>query len=339
MTNIALRILAISAAAFLTACGGDSTTSADSAPITALSPPSNNTAAPAPPPAPAPAPTTAANSCADPVPKSYVGGVSGIASLATDSNSDSYRALCGGLYLHHSGWGPLESTTKDQIIKIFAGRRVAVEIGYDGSSPGGWINAYMSNYHNLGLRPDYITANAFAEDNLPDVADWKNWIASFRKAGVESGTRILPTFEYQNFKDNIPTLMQNTVSLRTDFQEIIAASDGITLDTPSGYVFGREENYRQWVLDAIKWGHSKGHKVVIIFSPHNTKTKYPEETLRYLNYLKGNDALPDAYVIENYSPESPDTYVNIVGNEDTAYHQLGVAYTFLKTWWSQLSGN
>jgi hypothetical protein len=342
MMNIP-RLIAISPLALLAACGGDSNSSANSPPVTVASPssttqtpPPNSTApTPAATTTPAPAPTPAAISCADAT-RVFAGGVSGIDSLATDANSDSYRALCGGLYLHHSGWAPLPTATKDQIIKLFDGRPVMVEIGYNSANPNQWLTGFLRTYYDLGLRPEFVTANAFDKGKIPDPVAWKDWIESFRTAGVAAETKILPTFEYQNFRENIDTLPQNTVSLRTDFQDIITASGGITLDTPSGYVFGREENYRKWVIDAIKWTQSKGYKVVIIFSPHDTKTKYADETLRYLTYLKDNGALPDAYAVENYSTESPTTYVNIVGNEDTAYHQLGVAYQLIKTWLSQL---
>ena len=265
-------------------------------------------------------------------PRLFVGGVSGIDALATPGNSDQYRADGGGIYLHTSGWAPLSAAVKDEIQATFAGQDYAVEIGFSATDPSSWVSRYLIDYHNRGIRPAFITCNAFSSGDVPTPTQWSNFVTAFRNAGIDNRTRILPTFEYQNFSQNISTLSSNKVSLRADFQQIITTSAGIVLDTPSSYFFEREPAYRVWVVDAIQWTRSQGFSAVVIISPHNASTQYDEKTALYVDYLKTHDALPNMFAVENYSTEDPATYPNIVGSEDVAHQQLGCARRLQTTW-------
>lgn len=265
-------------------------------------------------------------------PHVFVGGVSGIQSLTNPANSTRFRAGGGGLYLHHSGWTRLSMAEKDAVQKAFAGRDYAVEIGYNTASPAAWISSYVKNYLGRGIHPVFITANAFSSARLPTPDQWNSWIAGFRQAGVDARTKILPTFEYANFRRNMESLGQNRVSQRADFQAMITASRGIVLDTPSQYFFGREEAYREWVLDAIQWTHLHGFQVVVIVSPRNAGTQYDEQTALYVDYLNQHHALPDIFSVENYSMLDPTIYPNIVGNEDVPHQQLGCALLMQTIW-------
>jgi hypothetical protein len=145
------------------------------------------------------------------------------------------------------------------------------------------------------------------------------------RPGVPANTLILPTFEYQNFSPNIATLAQNVVSRQPVFQAILHAAGGIVLDTPPAYFFSREPAYRDWVVDAIQWTHAQGLKTVVIDSPHNSKTHYAADSLRFLEYLRAHQAVPDIFAVENYTPKPPPDYPNRVGSESQGNTALGVA--------------
>ena len=257
----------------------------------------------------------------------FAGGVAGVEALTVATNSAAFRADGGGLYLHNNGWGALNPAQHRQVLEVFTNAPVALELGFGGSesSAAAWAAACRQNYLNLGIKPAFIAANAFADDNHPTPAQWTVYMAALRAAGVPAGTLILPTFEFQNFGPNLATLAQNTVSQRADFQAIIRSAGGLVLDTPPGYFFSREAAYHDWVVDAIHWTHEHGLKTVVIASPHFSKDAFAADTGRFLDYLRAQQALPDIFAVENYTPDAPADYPNVVGNENRPNTALGVA--------------
>ena len=257
----------------------------------------------------------------------FAGGVAGAEDLTVASNSSAFRAAGGGLYLHNNGWGALTLEQRKQVLGLFSNAPVAIELGFGGSkgSAKAWATACRKNYLDLGIKPAFIAANAFAGNNHPTPDQWADYMTALRAAGVPAGTLILPTFEYQNFRPNLATLAQNLVSLRADFQAIIRRAGGIVLDTPSGYFFSREPAYRDWVVDAIHWTRAQGLKTVAIASPHSSKDAFAADTRRFLEYLRAHQSVPDIFAVENYTPHAPADYPNVVGNETKPNTALGVA--------------
>ena len=277
----------------------------------------------------------------------FVGGVSGIESLADPQSSVEYRGDGGGIYLHHTGWSSnrLTNAQRNSIINdIWKGHSFGVELGFHDNNTTSWQNAYKKLYHDLGIRPAFITCNAFSSDRVPDVDDWAATIEAFRAVGVSDDVPIYATFEYQNFPSKMLTLMDNLVSRRKDFQDIIRASKGLTLDIPPTVYFRRlnhtnpnARKYHEWMIDAIKWTKDNGFSVGMIISPNDSRTRYGEDTKAFLDVLLQQNALADFYIVENYSPADPQTYSNPVGNEDTPHHQLGCARLVVQNFLSQLT--
>ncbi len=134
----------------------------------------------------------------------FAGGVAGINDLLTPSNSETYRAKKGGLYLHNSGWATLTAGQKSQILLIFQRNPIAMELGF--GSGAAWGDIYRTHYLEFGVRPIFIAVNAFSHNNHPTPEQWSLYSATLRDHGVPPSTLILPTFEYQNFSPNINTL-------------------------------------------------------------------------------------------------------------------------------------
>lgn len=254
-------------------------------------------------------------------PALYAGGVTGIADLLNPTNSQTFRAEGGGLYLHHNGWAKLTPEQRKRVLEIFQGAPVAVEVGF--GSGNTWGLRYERYYLAYGVKPVFIAANAYARGNQPTVEQWRTYSAELRGHGIPGTTLILPTFEYQNFGPNIPILSENKVSSGAVFQGIIQAAGGIVLDTPPQYAMGREAAYRDWVVDAIRWTAQQRLMTVVILSPHQSGTHWPEDTARYLRFLNGQHAVPAAFVCENYLDHAPANYPNVVGNDHVPYTALG----------------
>lgn len=260
----------------------------------------------------------------------YAGGVAGVGALADPDSSKTFRALGGGLYLHNNGWADLSEAQQKQALTNFSGRPVAIELGFTEGAEA-WAERLKSGYLALGIKPCFIAANAFAGDHKPTVEQWAKYSKTLRAAGLPAATLILPTFEYANFGGNIPTLRDNMVSGRKDFQGIIRLAGGIVLDSPPKYAFAREENYRAWLVDAALWARKQKLTVVWITSPHGPNNAFRQETEAFLNFLAQKDALPTVIVSENYNPKPPKGYPNVVGHEDRPNTTLGVGRYLLET--------
>lgn len=254
-------------------------------------------------------------------PQVYAGGVAGIQDLLIPSNSYDFRRAGGGLYLHNTGWSRLTEEQQRTIIDIFRGSPVAVELGF--GSGAAWGRIYQTRYLAYGIRPNIIMSNAFSNNHMPTLDEWHRYAAGLREHGVPDGTLILPTFEYQNFGVNIPSLAAHMVSQWRAFEDIDNDAGGLALDTPSEYAMRREPAYRDWVVDAIRWSTAHRLTSVVILSPGSSGTRWPSATAEYLEYLSSAAALPSAFVCENYRDAAPADYPNKVGNSAIPYTTIG----------------
>jgi hypothetical protein len=254
-------------------------------------------------------------------PALYAGGVAGIKDLLDPANSTMFRAAGGGLYIHNSGWAKLTPEERQRILQVFQGRPVAVELGF--RSGAAWGGVFKSNYLAYGIRPTFIAANAFANNNHPTPDQWRAYSAMLRAAGAPTSTLILPTFEYQNFRSNMNALSNNKISSSPVFQGIVEVAGGIVLDTPSLFAMKRESAYRDWVIDALHWTNRHRFVSVVILSPEHSGTNWGNDTLRYVRFLHEHAATPSVFVCENYNPTTSPSYPNMVGSERVSYNALG----------------
>lgn len=257
----------------------------------------------------------------------YAGGVAGFKDLLTAKNSEQFREAGGGLYLHNNGWAALAAAEQQKVLELFDDHPIGIELGFGtGPAAEAWANRFKTGYGQLGIKPAFIAANAYMQNNRPTVAEWNAYSQALRESGgVPATTLIVPTFEYANFAPNIPVLKDTKVSQMPEFQQLIESAGGLALDVPCGYFFGREHGYREWVVDAILWAKERDLTVIHIASPHRSQENYDEDTTRLMNFLKQRDALPDIIVCENYEGKPAADYPNRIGEESVPHHVLGVA--------------
>jgi hypothetical protein len=109
----------------------------------------------------------------------FVGGVAGIASQTDGSASQKFRKAGGGLYLHNNGWASLNKEQHQEVLTLFTGHLIGIELGYGaGDAAQVWAERCKTGYLDMGIRPVFITANAFDQNNLPTVEGWKNFTAT-----------------------------------------------------------------------------------------------------------------------------------------------------------------
>lgn len=259
----------------------------------------------------------AARAASSNTPALYAGGVAGITDLLDPANSQTFRAMGGGLYLHNSGWQELTADEKKRVLGIFRGAPIAIELGF--GSGAAWGRLYEKDYLAYGIVPTFVAANAFNPRKHPAPEQWRDFSAVLHEDGVPSSALILPIFGGAY----IATLGDNMVSRSPDFRAIVQAARGVVLDTPPAYAMEREQMYRDWVVDAIRWTTQRGLTSVVILSPHNAGVNWGEATIRYVRYLNAQGATPSIFVCENYRASAPFNYPNRVGNDRLPYSALG----------------
>lgn len=260
----------------------------------------------------------------------YAGGVIGLASLANPRSSDVYRSLGGAFFLHHTGFVmSLNDAQRQQIARMCVSTNVAIELGFSKTKDGAdaWAGTLRNLYFALKITPDFLSVNCFMDNNIPTVKEWEHYMQAMRAVGLNYNAYVFPAFEFANFAENIPTLIKNKISIRTDFQTIIRMSKGMVLDVPPGYFFKREQAYRDWVLDAMKWCMSHGFQPVWIASPHDSGVEFKEHTFKCLRFMLDAGVAPSRIIVENYEAHDsvPKTYPNVVGHENAPATTLGVA--------------
>tara|TARA_R110002124_G_scaffold260866_1_gene426818 strand:+ start:1568 stop:2479 length:912 start_codon:yes stop_codon:yes gene_type:complete len=261
--------------------------------------------------------------------KVYAGGVMGISDMLNAKSSDSFRNNEGGLFLHNSGWGNLKVRERRQLINVFKGSPIAIEIGYDRTGKVNWPHWLKGAYIDLGINPHFVTVNAFAERNIPTPSDWKK-IHDLLKEVTPKETLILPTFEFANFGKYRNRLVTDRLSNSANFQNIVSTSGGLTLDVPPLVFLSREKEYKEWIIDALKYSRRKGLTSVVIISPNKSGNNFPQHTSTFLQTLARQNALPSVYVVENYV-NGPPNYPNRLGNDKNPVTILGLANKLLKS--------
>lgn len=270
----------------------------------------------------------------------YAGGVNGVTAMLNPRNSHSYRNMNGGLLIQNNAWGALEENQKRELLQAFEGKPTAMAIGFvrkndptDKRHPDTWYANAKAYYKPYGIKPDFVQCCCFKDGYVPTYQEWKEFHDKYTQ--IMQGSMLFPTFEYQNYNKS-QQLLNNRISLNNKFQKIVSTSKGLVMDAPPRVFLERENAYREWVIDAFRYTKQQGYTSVLIISPDSSDQRFKQDTIDMLNILKQYDALPNAYVVENYifdwwwQKSHHRAYPNKIGSESDANSIMGVAY-FLKS--------
>jgi len=263
----------------------------------------------------------------------YCGGVNGFDSLLDPSNSTVFRKRGGGLYLHNNGWTELSHDQRMKLLGTFNNHPMIIEVGFPkpgefGHSPDKskyhwWCDNFDDLYVKYGIKPQIVAVNLEDAVNNPTLLQ-----PTFEQFDEHHGdlqrmspqSLILPILGPMNIELPIRTEM---VSYNERYRRIISTAGGVVIDSPPKVFITREDEYRDWVVDAIRHANSNGYKSVLIISPHDSSNLFNKHTTMMLRYLELNQALPTIYVVENYIYGK--RYSNKVGKETQSNSILGVA--------------
>jgi len=263
----------------------------------------------------------------------YAGGVNGFASMLDSENTQKYRYNKGGLYLHNNGWTALTHDQRLKLLRVFDNMSVAIEVGFPkqgefGFSPDKtkyhwWCDNFRDLYVNYGLQPDIVAVNLEDTVNNPTIPQPS--FAQFKRhhddlKHMSPGSLVLPILGPMNVELPIRT---DPISSNLRYQQIVGLAGGVVMDSPPKVFITREQRYRDWVVDAIKYANNNGHKSVLIVSPHSSRSMFKSHTIMMLRYLAQNKAMPSVYIVENYIYGRD--YINKVGKERQDHSVLGVA--------------
>jgi hypothetical protein len=266
----------------------------------------------------------------------YAGGVNGLTSMLEPKNSTRYRKHNGGLYLHNNGWFELSHQQRLNMLDVFKDKPISIEVGFPrdgqfGFSPDiskhhWWCDNFRDLYVNYGIKPDIVALNIDENAPLPTFDDYKRHHTDIKN--MSSVSLVLPIVGHMNVQRPI---VASRISNNDDYQKMIGLSGGLVLDVPPGNFLQRESDYKEWVIDAIRYTNSKGYVSVLIISPHDSKEKFRTHTFYMLNILRSQNAMPTVYVVENYIYDSwwqqkhGKKYYNKIGKESDPHSVLGVA--------------
>lgn len=255
--------------------------------------------------------------CAEKTAKVYVGGVTGFNSLADPSHSRQFRETCrAGLYIHGYIWDRTDIDVHRSVLSAFSQTPIDVELGLDDNSAKWFEVVYRPKYLDVGVRAQHAHVNGFHAGRLEA---WGHFVQAAKNLNIST---IAPIFSpnSQQYKGN-PFSRPSWDFLR----EGATMGGALTTDSPPHFFLQQTEDYRRFVVDEIRWANSTELHSTFIVSPNSSGPAFLEETKRTVDFLSKHNALPKAWVVENYDPNAAQTYINSIGTENNAENVLGVA--------------
>ncbi|HEY0295138.1 MAG TPA: hypothetical protein VGC69_07370 [Bordetella sp.] len=246
-----------------------------------------------------------------------VGGVTGLDSLADPAHSRTLRQSCRtALYIHEYIWARTKEDLHKAILATFAGAPVDAEFNLMNNPETWFAQPYKKLFTDVGIQVRYSHVNGFAENRLDD---WQHFVSAARRRGIETVAPIFSPNSRQYASAPFSSPKWNYL------REGEKAGGAVTTDSPPHYFLAQPEAYRQFVVENLKWGNAAGLHTTFIISPNASGIRFLEETRQAVAYLSKHDALPKAWVVENYNPNALPTYPNTIGTESDSQNVLGVA--------------
>ena len=256
----------------------------------------------------------AASKAASPV--IAIGGVAGFADLADANGTARLRRQANvRLYIHNTAWIAASPALRRRVLSVFGSSAPCdIELGEVDDAAGWFAGAWRELYLAYGVRPGRAHVNVSSLE-----AAWETYVHVARQAGFRSVSPILtPNLrEFRRGAFDAPVWSNKRDAAR--------AGGGITTDSPVTTYFDMPEAYRKYVAAELAWARSHGLWSAFIVSPGRSGQRFASLLKAQHADLKRRGCAPDEYIVENYEPNPPSSYVNMVGSEAQANSIAGVS--------------
>lgn len=238
-----------------------------------------------------------------------------------------------GLYHRFMGVDALGAEGKKTLASHFCSKKAVMEGGIREERHITQDQEWIAELRSLGLTPVATFVNglnlnqAFKPHPPEGLEDW--WlkrIALNQEQGVASYTMQAPHRVCREGGWN--------AAVQAQPKRLTLACDGTSADAPTTLFMQLDDNYRQGVIDIIRWTHQQGRKFMFIVSPNESPDTFNSDTIAITRYLEDQDAAPDIYGVTLYGKRPlhlvPESEPGPGGKPVAASTLTGSAYYLLK---------
>lgn len=259
-------------------------------------------------------------------PRVALGGTGGLPSLIDPKASQAFRSLPStGFYLHYSATDPIFAPTLHAIAKIFAGKPTVAEVSLGGGFAAQfWSTDWHTHVLAYGFSPkavvvnvDMATVDKSAAAPAEELKDFRAFLAAGRSHGAV--TTFAPVTSPNSSGGAGPEGDAKTLAIAHPwsdpwwdrFREMALAGGGIAFDAPPAFFLhglpDSKQNlaYQAFTIAGLRWANEHHLWSVVIASPYFDANIFQTNSETERRILAVANALPETWVIENYSECGP----------------------------------
>ena len=271
----------------------------------------------------------------------FLGGLHGMPSLAEPRATAQLRHTSkAGLYIHwYSTEEQFSHGSLPAVEHVFGNSRnciAEVNIFDAGFFKTEWVDHIRHN----GFDPSTVTVNIDASEHPdPIPAERVSNFERFVDEGRQEGVQIVAPFVSPNGSMSVSHKFADPWWDRQ--REMALYGGGIAFDSPPAFFLYQRPPaeiaaYQTFTADALVWAHSHNLYAVMVLSPRFDGGHFLQNARRVYEILLARQALPDAWVIENYdadptlSPTKLPSFGTPMAPDSQPETQAGVALWFAR---------
>jgi len=247
----------------------------------------------------------------------FVGGVNGFSSLADPSATTKLRATSRvALYQHTNAIvSAVHDGSLPAIVRNFRGTGGGeAELPFIAEHADQWFHTWFRNmFQDRGLRPTDANVNFSDYTKFNDPAffqSWQAYVDAARSVGIKT---VAPLFTPNTLFQHIDTFED---PIWNGLRKAALYGGALGFDAPPHFFFQREQRYRDFVIEEVRWTRRHNLRATVLISPNVSRQNFLSDTKQYVQALKDADAIPTNWVVENYEAKTPYHWPNVVGRED-----------------------
>jgi hypothetical protein len=214
----------------------------------------------------------------------------GMVGIASDRATRKFRRLGGRLYVHELGWAKTSQGDQNSIARLF--RQAPV---WESAPPASHVHDILASW----MWPHWqAPAPVTCLNGDPKAAE----IGAIRAQASAMSYRV-GVYGSPNY--GAPALPWSDRAF-DDLRAGMVAGRALCLDSPPDYYFAREQAYRDWTAEAIRWARTHNVRTVMSLFPRNAD--FPRQTLQMVDDLDARGARPDVYAGNVYADQAGNPY-------------------------------